>query len=242
MVFWDSHTVKYIGVCLTFCDRAETVFFWEEREILAMARSDWIVGMHYSFQDEQFLYLAMEYMAGRIYSSHKFIYMRAWEIPIWFGTETHPGGDLVSLQENFDFPEAWAQFYTAEMLLALDAIHQVEPAMLFSGLTRQIGFIHRDVKPENVLLHASGHIKVVICLSLLVVICIGNVRLCACARSNKYASCTTAAPVIQCACRVFTLSHSCGSLLILALASKWVKMERCGATMPLAPRITFLQR
>ena len=95
-----------------------------------------------------------------------------------FGAETHSGGDLVSLQENFDFPEAWAQFYTAEMLLALDAIHQVETTMLISELTHQIGFIHRDVKPENVLLHASGHIKVTICLSLLVLICIGNVHLC----------------------------------------------------------------
>ena len=35
------------------------------------------------------------------------------------------GGNLVTLQENYDFPEEWARFYTAELLLALEAIHKV---------------------------------------------------------------------------------------------------------------------
>ena len=43
------------------------------------------------------------------------------------------GGDLVNLMSNYDVPEAWARFYTAEVVLALDAIHSM-------------GFIHRCVK------------------------------------------------------------------------------------------------
>ena len=40
------------------------------------------------------------------------------------------GGDLVNLMSNYDVPEDWARFYTAEVVLALDAIHSM-------------GFIHR---------------------------------------------------------------------------------------------------
>lgn len=59
--------------------------------------------LFYAFQDDRYLYMVMEYM---------------------------PGGDLVNLMSNYDVPEKWARFYTAEVVLALDAIHSM-------------GFIHR---------------------------------------------------------------------------------------------------
>jgi serine/threonine protein kinase len=99
--------------------RADSAFFWEERDIMAHADSDWIVRLHYAFQDARFLYMVMEYM---------------------------PGGDLVNLMSKYDVSEKWARFYTAELVLALDAIH---------GL----GYIHRDVKPDNMLISWSGHVK-----------------------------------------------------------------------------------
>lgn len=43
-----------------------------------------------------------------------------------------PGGDLVNLMSNYDIPEKWAKFYCAEVVLALDAIHNM-------------GFVHRCV-------------------------------------------------------------------------------------------------
>lgn len=46
--------------------------------------------------------------------------------------EYMPGGDLVNLMSNYDVPEKWARFYTAEVVLALDAIHSM-------------GFIHRYI-------------------------------------------------------------------------------------------------
>ncbi|XP_067835845.1 rho-associated protein kinase 1 [Heptranchias perlo] len=99
--------------------RSDSAFFWEERGIMAFANSPWVVQLFYAFQDNRYLYMVMEYM---------------------------PGGDLVNLMSNYDMPERWARFYTAEVVLALDSIHSM-------------GFIHRDVKPDNMLLDKAGHLK-----------------------------------------------------------------------------------
>uniref|UniRef100_A0A8C2IFI9 Rho-associated protein kinase 2 n=1 Tax=Cyprinus carpio TaxID=7962 RepID=A0A8C2IFI9_CYPCA len=99
--------------------RSDSAFFWEERDIMAFADSPWVVQLCCAFQDDRSLYMVMEYM---------------------------PGGDLVNLTSTYDVPEKWAKFYTAEVVLALDAIHSM-------------GFIHRDVKPDNMLLDCYGHLK-----------------------------------------------------------------------------------
>ncbi|XP_073530252.1 rho-associated protein kinase 2 isoform X1 [Phyllobates terribilis] len=99
--------------------RSDSAFFWEERDIMAFANSPWVVQLNCAFQDDKYLYMVMEYM---------------------------PGGDLVNLMSNYDVPEKWAKFYTAEVVLALDAIHSM-------------GLIHRDVKPDNMLLDKHGHLK-----------------------------------------------------------------------------------
>uniref|UniRef100_A0A8C4H4U1 non-specific serine/threonine protein kinase n=1 Tax=Dicentrarchus labrax TaxID=13489 RepID=A0A8C4H4U1_DICLA len=99
--------------------RSDSAFFWEERHIMAFSNSPWVVQLCCAFQDDRHLYMVMEFM---------------------------PGGDLVTLTMNYDMPEKWARFYTAEVVLALNAIHSM-------------GFIHRDVKPDNMLLDQHGHLK-----------------------------------------------------------------------------------
>lgn len=58
-----------------------------------------------------------------------------------------PGGELFFHLSRFrKFPEQVARFYVAELTCALDFLHQH-------------GVIYRDLKPENVLLDAEGHVK-----------------------------------------------------------------------------------
>lgn len=45
--------------------RSDSAFFWEERDIMAHANSEWIVQLHYAFQDTKYLYMVMDYMPGK---------------------------------------------------------------------------------------------------------------------------------------------------------------------------------
>ncbi|KAL7722137.1 non-specific serine/threonine protein kinase [Entamoeba marina] len=93
-----------------------------ERDILAQTHftNEWVVKMYNSFQDDDYLYIVMEYLGG---------------------------GDMMSLLIKEDiFPEEMARFYIAELVLALDSIHRLD-------------YIHRDVKPDNILIGYDGHIK-----------------------------------------------------------------------------------
>nr|XP_056709924.1 serine/threonine-protein kinase MRCK alpha isoform X6 [Euleptes europaea] len=101
--------------------RAETACFREERDVLVNGDNQWITTLHYAFQDENYLYLVMDYYVG---------------------------GDLLTLLSKFEdrLPEEMARFYLAEMVIAIDSVHQLH-------------YVHRDIKPDNILMDMNGHIR-----------------------------------------------------------------------------------
>ena len=58
------------------------------------------------------------------------------------------GGDLLTLLSKFEdrLPEEMTKFYIAEMIIAIDSVHK-------------LNYIHRDIKPDNIVLDANGHIR-----------------------------------------------------------------------------------
>ncbi|RDD42637.1 Serine/threonine-protein kinase MRCK beta [Trichoplax sp. H2] len=80
--------------------RPEAARFREERDVLVHGNRQWITALYYSFEDENFIYYIMDY---------------------------YNGGDLLTLLSKYEdhLPEEMTLFYVAEIVLALDSVHQL---------------------------------------------------------------------------------------------------------------------
>lgn len=91
-----------------------------ERDIIMSIRHPYIVTLHYSFQTETKLFFILDFLNG---------------------------GDLYTHIMNYGkFKENRARFYIAELVLALNHLHQN-------------GIVYRDLKPQNIIIDTEGHIK-----------------------------------------------------------------------------------
>ena len=91
-----------------------------EQLLMSKIKNPWIVDLKASFQEDDYLYLVMEFLGG---------------------------GDLMGLLIKKDIlTENEAKFYISEIILAIESIHKLD-------------CIHRDIKPDNILIGNNGHIK-----------------------------------------------------------------------------------
>ena len=123
----DYESIKIIGIVAIKKIRKEVlikknqiIHIRNEQLFMSKVKSPWIVELKASFQEDDYLYLVMEFL---------------------------PGGDFMNLLiEKDKLTEEEAKFYTAELILAVESIHKLD-------------CIHRDIKPDNILIDKSGHIK-----------------------------------------------------------------------------------
>ncbi|CAL1712817.1 unnamed protein product [Somion occarium] len=100
-------------------ERGEITHTLAERLVLARVNNPFIVPLKFSFQSAQKLYLVLAFVNGGELFHH--------------------------LQREQRFDEERARFYSAELLLALEHLHELD-------------VVYRDLKPENILLDYTGHI------------------------------------------------------------------------------------
>ncbi|CAJ0762636.1 22891_t:CDS:2 [Entrophospora sp. SA101] len=99
--------------------RSEVNHTLAERTVLAQINNPFIVPLKFSFQSPEKLYLVLAFVNGGELFHH--------------------------LQREGRFDEERSRFYAAELLCALECLHD-------------FNVVYRDLKPENILLDYSGHI------------------------------------------------------------------------------------
>ena len=94
-----------------------------ERSILAKSNHPFIVKLHFAFQNSKFFAFVMDYVPGGPLSIHM---------------KSQPDGR---------FKESVARYYAAQVILALENLHNSLKA------------VYRDLKPENILIDSEGNLK-----------------------------------------------------------------------------------
>uniref|UniRef100_A0A3B4XDG2 Protein kinase domain-containing protein n=1 Tax=Seriola lalandi dorsalis TaxID=1841481 RepID=A0A3B4XDG2_SERLL len=115
-----QYAIKVIDKRIVCAQPSQVASVYREREVLASIRHPYIVPMRHAFQTADHLCLVLDYVGG--------------------------GNMYADLQRNGAYSHERAQFYGAQVVLALEHLHSR-------------GILYRDLKPDNVLLTTHGSIQ-----------------------------------------------------------------------------------
>jgi len=103
--------------------KQKTACFREERDVLVFGNKNWITTLYYAFQDSENLVSTANDRTTLILTIYFLQYLVM---------DYYSGGDLLTLISKYEdhLSEDMARFYTAEMVLAIDSLHQ-------------LGYVHR---------------------------------------------------------------------------------------------------
>eukprot|EP00039_Didymoeca_costata_P024981 m.12039 g.12039 ORF g.12039 m.12039 type:complete len:794 (+) comp4575_c0_seq1:253-2634(+) len=108
-------------------------YCWQEREVMIKANMARQAESNASKSD----YSRLSCLRYTFHDTHN----------VYFVTDYYPGGDLCGLLDKYEhFSEEMTKTYAAEIVLALEAVHK-------------LGFVHRDLRPDNLVIDERGHLK-----------------------------------------------------------------------------------
>ncbi|GFO39959.1 CAMP-dependent protein kinase catalytic subunit [Plakobranchus ocellatus] len=103
--------------------RSEVEHTLSEKRLLQAVNHPFIVFLHGFYKDATNLYLVMDYVYG--------------------------GELFLLIRRKGRLPEAWAQFYSSQVLLALQYLHYCN-------------IVYRDLKPENIMIDHRGYTRFIL--------------------------------------------------------------------------------
>ncbi|RHY25779.1 hypothetical protein DYB32_010063, partial [Aphanomyces invadans] len=119
-------------------DNASKATAKRERDVLMEATHPFVASLHFAFQNEDKLYMGMEYLSGGDLRYHIMAHHHQHE-------HAHHIAGISGLNT---LSPSRIKLYAAELVAALAHLHSLH-------------IIYRDLKPENVLVARDGHIKLV---------------------------------------------------------------------------------